>query len=176
MMQHKAYVFDYELFDHELRALLEAALGSGDCVGLISFINGNLASLADPYEGEPLVTDWEEMIETPDAHQYGDFALTKYYDPKADYGLGSDWDELQRLVTADRAAAESPILGTPIGPQDRLFDPGKMGSYFQSPKQVQANYAYLIQLRDNQPSASLDEAIEMLQVPLDAGQGLYVTF
>src|SRR5579859_5274373 len=48
------------------------ALVTGDCAGLVSFINANLDSLRDPYEGEPLGTDWEGMIETQDAHQYGD--------------------------------------------------------------------------------------------------------
>src|ERR1051326_1231389 len=101
MMEHKAFLFDYDAFDGELRAILEGALLSGACGGLVSFINANLGDLRDPYEGEPLGADWETMIETQDAHQYGDFALTKYYDPTADMGLGGAWDNIQELIASN---------------------------------------------------------------------------
>ena len=84
----------------------------------MSFINANLGDLRDPYEGEPLGADWESLIETGDAHQYGDVALTKYYDPLADIGLGASWERVQELVANDPTLMESPILGSTIGPKD----------------------------------------------------------
>jgi hypothetical protein len=176
MMEHKAFLFDYESFDGELRALLENALLSGDSTGLVSFINANLGSLKDPYEGEPLADDWQDLIETQDAHQYGDFALTKYYDPKADTGLGADWDEVQQMIAADPLMTESPVLGSTVGPPDDPFDPGKMGAYFQTKQQVQRNYSNLTGLGVKQPASTLNRAIQMLQGAVDAGSGLYVTF
>jgi len=48
MIEHKAFLFDHETFGRELRSILEGAFGSGDCTGLVSFINANLANLNDP--------------------------------------------------------------------------------------------------------------------------------
>src|SRR5947209_5298245 len=131
MMEHKAFVLDYQSFCRELRPLLEAALAGGDCRGLVYFINENFVLLRDPYEGKPLPTRWEAILEFKDAHQYGDIALTKYYDPAADIGLGGAWECIQMMIAAAGNSDESPVLGTPIGPQTSPFDPGKMGSYFQ---------------------------------------------
>src|SRR5262245_4292434 len=130
MMEHKAFIFDYEPFERELLPLLKEGLLTNHCNGVITFIRQNVESLTDPYEGEPLEEDWEDMIETPDAHQYGDFALTKYYAPSNDIGLGYSWQAIQDVIDTDRNV--SPILGAVVGNPDDPFDPGKMGAYFQS--------------------------------------------
>src|SRR5579875_843253 len=176
MMEHKAFLFDYGSFDRELRAILEDALRSGDHSGPVSFINANLGDLRDPYEGEPLGAEWEAMIETQDPHQYGDFALTKYYNPAADIGLGAAWENLQELIANDPLLTESPILGSTIGPKDGPFDPGKMGSYFQSVQQVRQNQRYLLNLAKKEQTEDLNRAIQMLQEAVDANTGLYITF
>jgi hypothetical protein len=176
MMEHKAFLFDYDSFDRELRAILEDALRSGDHSRLVSFINANLGDLRDPYEGEPLNAGWEAMIEMQDPHQYGDFALTKYYNPTADIGLGAAWENLQELIANDPALTESPILGSTIGPQDDPFDPGKMGSYFQSAQQVRQNRRYLLDLAKKGQTEDLKRAIQMLDQAAGAETGLYVTF
>src|SRR5205807_7996746 len=94
----------------------------------------------------PLGENWEAVIETNDAHQYGDFALTKYYDPTTDVGLGTSWEHIQELIANDPTLVESPILGTPLGPIASPFDPGKMGAYFQSAEQVRHHYQHLVSL------------------------------
>lgn len=132
-MEHKAFLFDYASFERELRSQLEQALANGNVAPLESFINANLRSLRDPYEGLPLGEDWRARIESEDAHQYGDLALTKYYLPTDDIGLGLGWERVQNLIAAARLAV-SPILGTIVGPQANPFDPAKLGSYFQSVK------------------------------------------
>jgi hypothetical protein len=176
MMEHKAFLFDYDSFERELRPILADALRSGDNGALVSFINTNLSELRDPYEGEPLSVDWEAMIETLDPHQYGDFALTKYYNPVSDIGLGAAWDLLQELIATDLSLTESPILGSIIGAKDDPFDPGKMGSYFQSAQQVRHNQRYLLNLAKEERSEVLNRAIKMLETAADASTGLYVTF
>lgn len=115
------------------------------------------------------------MVETADPHQYGDFAITKFYQPNEDIGLGNDWQSIQELISVDPPLVESPILGTPLGRKRNLFDPGKMGSYFQSPKQVRQNLRYMTKLAEGQES-KLAEAVEMLRKAAEAKQGLYVTF
>ena len=173
-MEHKAFIIDYEQFERELRPLLQEALLTKNCDGLIDFIRQNIESLADPYEGEPLQGNWEDMIETPDAHQYGDFALTKYYKPSNDIGLGSSWGAIQDVVDADRGI--SPILGAVVGGSDNPFDPGKMGSYFQSSKQVRESLDHLQQLAREKPTDEIDDAIALLEHASQSGRGLYVTF
>jgi hypothetical protein len=176
MMEHKAFLFDYDSFDRELRVILEDALRSGDHSKLVSFINAHMGDLRDPYEGEPLDANWEAMIEMQDPHQYGDFALTKYYNPTADIGLGAAWHNLQELIANDPTLVESPILGSTIGPQDNPFDPGKMGSYFQSAQQVRQNLRYLLNLAKKWQTEDLKRAIQMLDQAVGAETGLYVTF
>jgi hypothetical protein len=176
MMEHKAFLFKYGSFERELRAILEDALTSGDTGALVSFIHANCGNLRDPYDGEPLGADWESLVETPDAHQYGDFALTKYYDVLADIGLGVAWQQVQELIATDPILPESPILGSTIGPRDDPFDPGKMGSYFQSVQQVRQNWAWLLEVGKGKRSDDLNAAIRMLEDAVKAGTGLYVSF
>jgi hypothetical protein len=176
MMEHKAFLFDYDAFERELRPILEDALRSGDCGVLVSFITRNLRWLRGPYEGDVLRADWQAMIETKDAHQYGDFALTKYYDATADVGLGAAWQSIQDLLARDPTLAVSPMLGSAIGPKDEPFDPGKMGSYFQSPDDVRAHYRYLLSRASTEPSDDLSQAMQMLEAAVKAKKGLYVTF
>lgn len=174
MMEHKAFIFDDEAFERELLPILEKSLITDDCSELISFILKNRGTLTDPDEGEPLPDDWEGMLETLDPHQYGDFALTKYYDPQSDIGLGTVWQSIQELIPENGKI--SPILGTIVGTWENSFDPGKIGSYFQSKQQVQTSLAVLQNFAKRNPSAPIDESIYMLELAAQAHQGLYVTF
>lgn len=176
MMEHKAFIFDFDSFERELQPVLEEALLSGDAKGLIAFVNNNLGDLKDPYEGQPLEADWEAMIETADSHQYGDFALTKYYDPLEDIGLGVEWEHVQDAISSDPKLTESPILGHTVGPSDGPFDPGKMGSYFQTLDQVRQNHQYLLNLAKKGVSTDFSRPIQMLSEAENAKKGLYVTF
>jgi len=173
-MEHKAFCFDFQAFDSELRPILEEALSSGECGRLVRFVQDHLSDLTDPYEGDPLEDDWESLIEEADAHQYGDFALTKYYDATADIGLGRAWDEIQDGIDDHPELTDSPILGSVVGPRVEPFDPGKMGSYFQSEAQVRKNRQFLTAL--GKDSDAFRQAIHMLRQAEEANKGLYVTF
>jgi len=175
-MEHKAFLFDYDSFDRELRSILEDALGSGDSARLRSYIISNLHRLKDPYEGYALSGEWESLIESHNAHQYGDFALTKYYRPTSDIGLGRSWEHVQELIASDLTLTESPILGATVGPRGNPFDPGGMGSYFQSSPSVRQHLEYLSGLAKNVKDDGLLKAMQMLNEAAKVDSGLYITF
>jgi hypothetical protein len=177
-MQHKAYFLDYEAFKSQMGYLLESALMTGSNDKLVQFIEANITSLKDPYEGEPLDESWENLIEVKDAHSYGDFALTKFYHPTMDIGLGDDWEGFQDLLNDVSSELGAAFLGRPFGPEGNYFDPGKMGSYFHTAGEVQQNLSLLKDLARRRPEIFpiLNPAIEMLKQAAEAGRGLYVTF
>lgn len=163
-IKHKAFVFDYRAFERELMPLLVQSLEMNDASRLFEFVEANQTDLVDPYEGEPLNDDWRSMLEVEDPHQVGDFALTKYYDPVTDIGIGSEWMSLVDTV-------RDLVLGKPIGPRSNPFDPGKMGSYFQSPEDVAAAYEAV-----KRTSGVSHDAVLFYERALRDPKGLYVTF
>jgi hypothetical protein len=176
-MEHKAFAFDCGAFDQELRPTLESALAWGEPSCLVDFIRTNFAELTHPCERRPLDDDWERNLSPRDAHQYGDLALTKFYDPSADVGLQSDWQEVSDwLVERGRGQlAFSPVLGRVVGPETEPFDPGKMGSYVQTATEVAVGLKVVRSLASgNGAPESLKRVIGMLEAC--AGRGLYVTF
>jgi hypothetical protein len=176
--EHKAFVLDYEKFESQLKNILEAALEDENVSQLAGYISQNQIHLKDPYEGEPLTDEWESMIESPDPHQYGDFALTMFYNPSEDIGLGYDWEDVQETLS-QRLTDVSLVLGSPIGPESNYFDPGKMGAYFQSPQQVIENQQLLescFEQEELESSAQLEKTLEIFQAATSEGKGLYITF
>lgn len=169
-MSHKAFAFDWKAFENdELYTLLVQALESNEVLSLIRYIKNHRTELRDPYEGEPLEQTWQEMLENHDVNEYGDFALTRFYDPAADLGVAEAWMEIDDLLSeVDRGA----LLGFPIRSVNRVFDPGRMGSYFQTPDQVSKSLRIVNKLAI--------EAIQPFQELLvgcsQSGLGLYVTF
>lgn len=172
-MDHKAFAFNDDAFRSELRGLLEQALQEGQVATLRAFIEAHRAELSDPYEGAPLDDDWESQIEIKDAHQYGDFALTKYYDPTDDVGLGASWQAVDEVLTS-HGLAEHILLGASLAG----FDPGKQGSYFQSPTMVRENLRRVDDLLATKPALTgqLAALRSMLDATARRGMGLYITF
>jgi hypothetical protein len=177
-MSHKAYSFDWSRFEcDELHGALWEALTTGDSAGLIRYIEAHRADVKDPYAGEPPGEDWQEMLENRDVHEYGDFALTRFYDPAEDCGLWDQWRDLdERLPQADRTA----LLGVPFGPPDAYFDPGRLGSYFQTPRQVVQSLARVRQVRlpdmEEHERESLQQFEDLLAECAELRFGIYVTF
>ncbi|MEP0857854.1 hypothetical protein [Trichocoleus sp. DQ-U1] len=176
-MEHKAFVFDYDAFADELGNILENALLTNNNERLVNFIKQNLNFLKDPYEGEALSTSWDTMVEPKDPHQYGDFALTKFYDPQDDIGLGAMWENIQNILKIE-CGKDFVILGTPFGFKDNYFDPGKMGSYFQSKSQVKGNLQLLTEMLKLKPAlfGELNEALKMIRKAAEVEKGFYITF
>jgi hypothetical protein len=177
-IDHKAYVFDYDEFAIELKSNLEEALLTENINSLITFIHENLSLLKHPDLGGLLDKNWEKMLVSKDVHEYGDFALTKFYDPEDCIGLSNDWGEIDDLLCYEFGEGSLITLGKILGPKDNYFDPGKMGSYFQSPHQVQENLIWLEDTLEQRPEL-LEYLISVMNMLKDAskqGKGLYITF
>jgi hypothetical protein len=166
-MYHKAFAFDWTSFQRHLAPILHDALSSDSIAGLAAFIEHHWQSLTDPYEGQPLPEDWSALMENRDVHVYGDFALTLYYSPTVDFGVGDSW-----LALSDDPSVAKALLGQPFGPADNVFDPGRMGSYFQTLDAVSSSLGILS--ADDRPE--LSDFIDLLERCGVEGMGVYVTF
>lgn len=176
-IEHKAFIFDYEMFELELKDILELAIDSNDSTGLKQFIDLNINDITDPYEGERLSENWYEMLESENAQHYGDFALTKFYNPTEDIGLGYEWIKIEDMLSNNIGESIS-ILGKPIGKIDNYFDPGKMGSYFQSLSMLVNSRNEIILLKKNNKKLFeiLVPVIQMFDSAIRSEKGLYVSF
>jgi hypothetical protein len=177
-MMHKAYAFDWSAFARdELHDILLDALSSGDERGLIRYIDANRGYIKDRYRGGPLSDDWQDGLGNYDVHEFGDFALTRFYDPVEEYGVAHDYLDLaEHLPEADLIA----LLGMPFGPPGAYFDPGRQGSYFQTTREVVRSLARVQRIElsnmDEDQRESWPQFKKLLEECAKAGSGLYVTF
>jgi hypothetical protein len=169
-ISHKAFAFDWKTFESdELHTLIVQALESEQLLPLIRYIENHRAKLKDPYKGKPLDLNWQEMLENRDINEYSDFALTHFYNPAADMGVAEEWTELDKLLSeAERLA----LLGFPIRSENNIFDPGRMGSYFQAPAQVSASLGIVNELAIE----AIESYKELLKICCQSDLGVYVTF
>ena len=168
-MCHKAYALDYALFSRELAPVLFDALATGHTSELSSFVDTHTKALTFPWDASPLPEDWESALHVGDVHEIGDLALTMYYDADDDCGLQELWSGIDDQLPD---AARPCLLGTPFGPPENLFDPGRMGSYFQDPSEV-------VRSRDvvgTLSSYDLSRFLALLEGAARSSRGLYVTF
>jgi hypothetical protein len=167
---HKAFAFEWAPFQLEMAGVLGQALRTGDASRLERFIDANLAVCASPYDGEKLESGWRRTLPVAGLQEIADFALTKYYDPSDDHGLHEEWSEIEGgLSEACRIA----LLGTPFREGEHaVFDPGLMGSYFQSPEQVRASLSTLSAI----DAKDLEDYVRFLRTVVREAKGLYVTF
>jgi hypothetical protein len=168
-LSHKAYAFDWSAFDVGLRAAVEQALTHRSPRDLLLLVESDPASYKDPYQGEPLEENWQANLENRDEHELADYAITRYYDPASDFGLGTEWRELS-VSLSERG--RSALLGRSIGPVDNSFDPGRQGSYFQTPAECHDTLRILRLEQTALPEGYLDG----LSRAAEAGLGLYQTF
>lgn len=175
-MEHKAFLFDYDAFASELAPVLQAALQSDDCEDLVAFVDTHLPHLRHPNEYHTLGEDWRNDLSEVDVQAIGDLALTKYYDPRQDFGLGEAWDDLWDFLEA--YSLQEVMLGKTFGSGGVMFCPGSIGSYFQSPDHITENLKILEELyQDNlEIEDELDEIGNLFQRAARARKGLYVTF
>jgi len=168
-MDHKAYRLDWRVFDVIVRPVLENALADNDPSTLIELIESDIGSFKDPYEGEALSTVWLSTLENRGVHEIGDFALTRCYDPRENFGLSHAWMQIDdALPIAIRPA----LLGQALGPCGCVFDPGRQGSYFQSPSELKQSLKLLKRYSQHVPA----EYLERLALVAADDRGLYVTF
>ncbi len=133
-MDHKAFAFDWNAFRTDrLHDILYEALESGMTSVLVAYINDHRESVRTPCEGAALEPDWQDSLENNDVQELGDYALTRFYDPCEDLGLGPCWTKAIETIPE---AYHAIVLGGALGPKESPFDPGRQGSYFQTPEQV----------------------------------------
>ncbi len=80
------------------------------------------------------------------------------------------------LGAADRAA----LLGVAIGPDENRFDPGRQGSYFQTPEEVVRSLARVRRFKLSRFLDNHRKSLRSFQTLLEEcqakGLGVYVTF
>lgn len=169
-IEHKAYKFNWSAFDADLCPILIDALESNNQGLLLSYIDANIHDLTDPYTGKTLQENWRLQTENrDDIHEFGDFALTRFYDPLADSGVGAAWRKLDNTLPYQCLRA---MLGQTVGPPNLPFDPGRMGSYFQSPACVMQSIDVLAAVDDSR----LVDYLMLLRSCGSNDFGVYVTF
>lgn len=167
---HKAFAFDGHTFERQLAPMLRQALAQGGTSALDAFIDTHRAVLKDPYEGEPLSPDWRSQLDAGDVQELADFALTRYYDPKADFGIGDAWGGLGPDLSG---VQEQALLGAALEEGGQTFDPGRMGSYFQDPGCVAKSLQVLEHVGDGEALGAFKRGL--LQA-VHAGCWVYITF
>jgi hypothetical protein len=165
-MLHKAYELDWLAFER-IRPAIERALTLNDPTELMSSIEADLNGFRDPYAGQLLAPDWRDSLETGGVQEIADFALTQCYDPSRYFGLKHDWMRIEEGLSPEGRGA---LLGIAIGPAANLFDPGGMGSYFQTPHEVARSLKVLREV------PQLQEYCQGLVQAANNSRGLYVTF
>jgi hypothetical protein len=168
-MEHKAFAFDWIKFECELLRTVVKSLVKNDRQLLECFVDSQRDKLTDPYEGNSLSRSWRDQLQVGDVQELADFAITKYYRPSDDIGLGSKWTCIADVLAV---APRKALLGECVGPQERVFDPGRMGSYFQSPLQLNKSFLVLKETHFLELSGYCNALEECTARQL----GLYVTF
>ncbi|WP_425619062.1 hypothetical protein NA78x_002793 [Anatilimnocola sp. NA78] len=170
-MSHKAYAFDWREFESdELHHLLIAALESGDPTTITKYIEAHHEQIKDPFAGQPIEQRWQATFGNRDVHEYGDFALTRFYDPADDQGIADSWLAVDAaLAPHDRSA----LLGSTLGRPGHEFDPGRQGSYFQTPERVVESLRRIERITR---ARELESYMQLLSRCAGNGLGVYVTF
>ncbi len=170
-MSHKAYAFDWRAFEKdELHHLLVAALESDDPATIAHYIEAHREQIKDPYEGQTIEQGWEAALGNRDVHEYGDFALTRFYDPTENHGVAEAWLAVDAEVAEqDRFA----LLGSRLGKSGHEFDPGRQGSYFQTPQQVAESLRRFDRFAQD---GRLRTYVQLLRGCVADGLGVYITF
>jgi hypothetical protein len=165
---HKAFQFDWDRFEAELAPLIAESLETGDMDGLRQFMNRNAHECSNPYDDEPLDADWANSMEVGDAQELADFALTKYYRPQDDFGLGDAWAEIEAAMSPENRLC---LLGRTFG-FPAAFDPGRQGSYFQTPSELELS----LKLLSESTLPAVATFCQRIHAIVASGKGLYVTF
>ncbi len=168
-MCHKAYALDYEAFSVELAPILYRALETGHNDDLTALIDANKQVLTFPWDGSRLPADWRSGLELGDTHELGDLALTKYYDAAEDSGIQEYWLVVQNTLPE---VVRVSLLGTAFGPAKNVFDPGRMGSYFQTPALACTSLECLRRKTD----LASEPFLTLLSQVVQSNRGVYVTF
>lgn len=164
-MEHKAFIFDTRLFSVELLPVLEECVPGNDVGALKAFVSSHLNGAKSPYSGEALETDWESELGVGDILEVADFAMTCYYSPEDDRGLGETWDallETLRKIRSKSLDVDVAVLGTPLRIGSLDLDPGRMGTGFVQAEDIAGFRDNLESLRGEVLGAELPDGQDLL--------------
>jgi hypothetical protein len=177
-MNHKAYVFEDEAFDKELSVPLANALRKNDPKILLPFIDSHREQLKWK-RTDPMPKDLHAWCMEEGVQQAGDLALTAFYDPEAEIGLGPAWHQMHELLDSIDVDAVGTLCGEPFVARV-VFNPGGLGAYFQTADEVWGNRDGLksILRRNRKWVPIFAPASAMLETALQTGngKGLFVWF
>ncbi|WP_026503736.1 hypothetical protein [Butyrivibrio sp. NC3005] len=163
MIEHRAFLFDTDLFDRECRDLI---LNSGvkDEPGTVKkFVEDNSKRIKSPYWGDDIDQDWEDEMETKDVQEYADFAMTAYYNPSDDIGLEEQWDiVLEALNRLGFEQAQEAVLGKTVSKDGFTLDPGRCGFGILTAEEVSKIFYKLKELEPKIDKADIEEMDLML--------------
>jgi len=148
-----------------LLPILLEAIDTNNDASLREFLSRSISECYSPYDGEPLTAPWESNLEAGDIQELADFALTKFYAPDANQGVGHNWIELDAQLPEEARRA---LLGLSVAG----FDPGRQGAYFQSPSDVAKSATAL----SGCPHPELLSYRKLLEESRRQGLGAYITF
>jgi hypothetical protein len=175
-MDHKAYPFNFNAYSLQLHHILVSALASGELRDLTQFVEREKESLSNPYEGDPLPADWRETFKIAKLQYCGQLALTKYFNASEEIGLGHEWEDAIAALNSAGYDGEGIVLGDVVQGGDVVFDPNRLGSYFQTPEKVVDGWHAVRAVMESDPGSSMEWLLRMFEVPKAKGFGLYVTF
>lgn len=195
-MEHKAFLFNTEQFNKELRPIILAASKNYDLNLLRSYIMENIGKVRSIYSGELLENNWENELELGNIQELDDFSMTCFYNPEDDLGLSYSWDILIEVLKTLSTGfdAEYYILGRPLETDTFRLDPGGMGMGFVQMNDTPLILQDLIDLRGaliedgtipaealyectlSELIAAYDELIALYKEAVEHKSGLLITF
>jgi hypothetical protein len=125
------------------------------------------SGILDPDSGYPISQEWLDALPTGSVQWLADLFVGQFYDRRQDRGIGPRWEERTKALSAH---ARRFLIGNPIGPPHRRFDPTGAGSYFLDLDAVDRALAALPQPAPD-PLAAYVELLERAGV---ASMGVYV--
>lgn len=155
-MEHKAYLFDCDLFVEKIRGIMEDTVHDPKVAK--EYIRQYPDRFCSPYTGEPLQGDWEEELSSNTLQEYFDFLLTACYDVNADKGLGYLWDGVHEGIV-EMKIFDNPdkiVFGDELTIKNILVNPGGMGLGIIEASQVAQIYEKLRSNREMLNSIDLD--------------------
>lgn len=155
-MEHKAYLFDCDLFVEKIQGFMEETVN--DLNVAKEYISQYHDIFCSPYTGAPLQDDWEQEWSSNTLQEYFDFLLTACYDINADKGLGYLWDGIHESIV-EMKIFENPdkiVFGDELIIKDIPVNPGGMGLGIIEASQVAEIYEKLLSNREMLNRIDLD--------------------
>lgn len=107
-------------------------------------------------------------MEINDLQDYADIALTKFYNPAEDIGLNYEWLRVVKIFNEELSLdGDRFVFGQQICSTSYCFNPGRIGSYFQSFDDTQRNLNIIRECLKHKSELAILEMVTILQQAVD---------